>query len=111
MCHIAERAATGTDSAEDHEGRGAVVKAFSQIRARSFFTHRVQTVVAHGRFDFLDPGGISGQLDFHPLGLTQALTLFSGNVFHRNQCHFIGIAVFHAPFNLNRFTHWSVVSN
>jgi hypothetical protein len=51
MGNIAKWAATGTDSAEDHKGRCAVVKTLCQIRARGFLADGVQTVAAQRLFD------------------------------------------------------------
>lgn len=52
--HVAERAATGTDGAEDHKGGGTVVETLGQIRARGFLTDGVQAVFTHGGFDALN---------------------------------------------------------
>ena len=52
--HVAERAATGADSAEDHKGRGTVVETLGQVRARGFLTDGVQAVFTHRGFDALN---------------------------------------------------------
>ncbi|MNT51429.1 hypothetical protein D3C72_1883940 [compost metagenome] len=54
VCHVAERAATGANRAQNHEGGRTVVETFRKVRARRFFTDRVKAVLTHRRFDTLN---------------------------------------------------------
>ena len=54
VADVAERAATGADVAHDHEGRGTTREALAKVRARSFFAHVVQFVLAQQGLDAVD---------------------------------------------------------
>jgi len=49
--HVAERAAAGTDLAEDHEGRRAVAEALVDVRAAGLLAHGDQPVLAQLRLE------------------------------------------------------------
>jgi len=51
MCDIAERASAGTDTAHDHEGRGAMFKAFTDIWTSCLFTDGMQVVLTQDGFE------------------------------------------------------------
>ena len=57
VAHVAKRAAAGALVAHDHEGRGALAKAFANVRATGFFTHGVELVLAQDLLDLVKAGG------------------------------------------------------
>jgi hypothetical protein len=54
MRDVAERAAAGADVAEDHEGRGAVIEALSQVRAHGLFADGREISLAQQPLDAAD---------------------------------------------------------
>ena len=59
MCHITEWAATSADIAHDHEGRGTMPKAFTEIRAVSFLADRVSLRIFLSRLTSGVPGDLA----------------------------------------------------
>lgn len=65
--HVAERAATCALVAHDHERGRALTKAFADVRAARFLTHRMQIVLAQNLFDFVEARIAGRRLDANPV--------------------------------------------
>jgi hypothetical protein len=68
MGHVAKRATPGANLSHDHEGGGAVAETLTQVGARSFFTYRMQVMLAQQVFNAHDIGA-GGRFGANPLGL------------------------------------------
>ena len=66
VADIAERAATRADVAENHEGRRAAPKTFSDIRTGGFFTDGMQVLLTQHPLDFAEAAGIVAGLGANP---------------------------------------------
>lgn len=92
MAYIAEGAAAGADVTHDHEGGGAVAKAFAKVGAACFFANGMQFLFAQNFFQARDFAA-NWRFRANPIGL--ALRLGSGLDFDRNARHFFFGAEFY----------------
>jgi len=75
VADIAKRAAPGALVAHDHEGGGALAKAFTDVGATGFFAHRHQFVLAQHVLDFVKTGAGAAGLDANPVRFFEHLAL------------------------------------
>ena len=75
MGHIAERATSGADIAENHEGRGAMIEALAQVRALRLFADGRESVLAQQPLDSGNPATVrpNGRLGANPGRLARYL--------------------------------------
>src|SRR6266705_2327437 len=76
---IAERAAPRAQVSQDHEGRGALAKALSDIGAGRFLAHRVEVVLAENLLDFVEARAGRGRAHADPPGLGKPLPRNDGD--------------------------------
>ena len=74
MTHITKRATAGALITHDHEGGRAFAKAFANVRARSFFAHRVQVVLAQNPLDVIKTRARRCRFDANPFRFFQAFS-------------------------------------